>query len=90
MKTEEIIMIEYKFSELFTWSSGKPVEITGGNIPVYGSNGIIGYTDNAKYNNKIILGRVGAYCGSVEYCKDDFGVTCCHCCSRWSQSECFL
>lgn len=36
--------------------------------PVYGANGIIGYSD--KYNaneNTIIIGRVGAYCGSVHF-----------------------
>ena len=67
--------MEYKYSNIFTWSSGKPVELNDGSIPVYGSNGIIGYSDKAKYNNKIILGRVGAYCGSVEYCPDDFNAT---------------
>ena len=67
--------MEYKFSELFKWESGKPISISEGDIPVYGSNGIIGYTDKQKYNNKIILGRVGAYCGSVSYCKTDFNAT---------------
>ena len=65
----------YKFSDLFRWCSGKSITATYGDIPIYGSNGIIGYTDIAKYSNKIILGRVGAYCGSVEYCKDDFNAT---------------
>ena len=65
----------YRFDELFKWNSGKPVELSNGEIPVYGSNGIIGYTDNAKYCNKIILGRVGAYCGSVEYCCGEFNAT---------------
>lgn len=65
----------YKFSQLFSWSSGKPIIPNGGDIPVYGSNGIIGYTDKAKFNNKLILGRVGANCGSVEYCKTDFNAT---------------
>lgn len=67
--------MEYKFSEIFKWKSGKAVELKDGNIPVYGSNGIIGYTDISKYNNKIIVGRVGAYCGSVEYCEGDFNAT---------------
>lgn len=67
--------MEYKFSQLFTWSSGKPIIPTAGNVPIYGSNGIIGYTSTAKYKNRIILGRVGAYCGSVEYCPDDFNAT---------------
>lgn len=56
--------------------SGKPISANEhGTIPVYGSNGIIGYTDNSKYFNKIILGRVGAYCGSVEYCPTEFNAT---------------
>ena len=67
--------MEYHFSDLFSWTSGKPVTPTGGQIPVYGSNGIIGYASEAKYNNKIILGRVGAYCGSVAYCDSEFDAT---------------
>ena len=68
--------MEYKFSKLFSWTSGKPVSANEhGTIPIYGSNGIIGYTDNSKYFNKIILGRVGAYCGSVEYCPTEFNAT---------------
>ena len=67
--------MEYHFSDLFSWTSGKPITPTIGQIPVYGSNGIIGFTEKAKYHNKIILGRVGAYCGSVEYCPSDFNAT---------------
>ena len=68
--------MEYKFSKLYSWTSGKPTSANEhGTIPVYGSNGIIGYTDNSKYFNKIILGRVGAYCGSVEYCPTEFNAT---------------
>ena len=67
--------MEYKFAELFKWTSGKPISPSAGSIPVYGSNGIIGYTDIAKYENKIILGRVGAYCGSVAYCPSEFNAT---------------
>lgn len=66
----------YKFSELFEWSSGKPVDVSdNGQVPVYGSNGVIGYCDTEKYKDKIILGRVGAYCGSVEYCSNGFNAT---------------
>ena len=67
--------MEYKFAELFKWTSGKPISPSAGSIPIYGSNGIIGYTDIAKYENKIILGRVGAYCGSVAYCPSEFNAT---------------
>lgn len=65
----------YKFSELFKWTSGKPVIPTEGTVPIYGSNGIIGYTNETKYKNKIIIGRVGAYCGSVSYCPEEFNAT---------------
>lgn len=65
----------YKFSELFKWTSGKPIVPSCGEIPIYGSNGIIGYTDSARFENKVILGRVGAYCGSVTYCKGLFNAT---------------
>ncbi len=68
--------MEYKYSKIFKWTSGKPVQlIDGGIIPVYGSNGIIGFCNEAKYENRIILGRVGAYCGSVEYCNGSFNAT---------------
>lgn len=43
-----------------------------GKYPVFGSNGIIGFSEKFLYENKIILGRVGAYCGSVEYSKKKF------------------
>lgn len=67
--------MEYKFSELFKWKSGKPLQLSNEGYPVYGSNGIIGYCSESKFENKIILGRVGAYCGSVEYCKGEFNAT---------------
>ncbi|MGK0737668.1 restriction endonuclease subunit S [Yokenella regensburgei] len=43
-----------------------PLRTEDGEYPVYGSNGIIGYSN--EYNseeNTIIIGRVGSYCGSV-------------------------
>ena len=65
----------YHFSDLFTWTSGKPIILTEGRIPVYGSNGVIGYTCYSSHKNRIILGRVGAYCGSVAYCPTEFSAT---------------
>jgi type I restriction enzyme S subunit len=38
-----------------------------GKYPVYGGNGILDYADEFNYENIIIIGRVGAYCGSVYY-----------------------
>lgn len=59
--------------KIFKLSSGKmrPKEIflkrtPNFDIPIYGGNGILGYTD--KYlisNNTIVIGRVGEYCGAI-------------------------
>ena len=43
----------------------KPSNI--GHIPVYGGNGIIDNVSISNYENVNIIGRVGAYCGSVYY-----------------------
>lgn len=59
---------EYKLGEIISLGNGKvrPKEI--GNIPIYGGNGILGYCNNYNYKGEtIIIGRVGAYCGSVYY-----------------------
>ena len=52
------------FSRLRNGKSIKPH--ASGKYPVYGSNGVIGSTDEFMYEAAIILGRVGAYCGSVK------------------------
>jgi uncharacterized protein YwgA len=47
-----------------------------GNIPVYGGNGINGY--HSKFNidsKRIVIGRVGAYCGAVHITEDKGWVT---------------
>ena len=38
-----------------------------GEIPVFGSNGKIGNCDESNRDNTIIIGRVGSYCGSLQY-----------------------
>ena len=44
--------------------------------PVFGGNGIIGYTEQSNSDfETIILGRVGAYCGNVYYYKGKCWVT---------------
>lgn len=50
---------------LISFGNGKsrPSEI--GDIPVYGGNGIMSYTNQSNAENAVIIGRVGAYCGSV-------------------------
>ncbi len=41
---------------------------TQGIFPVYGGNGVNGYHDDFMFEErKVVLGRVGAYCGAVHY-----------------------
>lgn len=43
-----------------------------GTYPVFGGNGIVGYTENFNSNNTdIIIGRVGANCGNVRLVKNE-------------------
>ncbi len=53
--------------EIIQFKNGKKRPTAAGEVPVYGGNGILGYADSANYENCIIIGRVGAYCGSVYY-----------------------
>lgn len=59
--------------ELIQFRNGKSIK-PGGDGPyvVFGSNGVIGNSEKYLYSDAIILGRVGAYCGSVAYCPDAF------------------
>ncbi len=53
--------------------NGKSIKPGGaGEFPIYGSNGVIGGSDEYTEENGVILGRVGAYCGSVAYQRGKF------------------
>ena len=52
-------------SELISFGNGKSRPKTDGSIPVYGGNGVLSYTDQHNIENAVLIGRVGAYCGSV-------------------------
>lgn len=58
-----------ELGEVFKLKSGmtRPCDTSEfGNYPVYGGNGILGYTNEKNFNiETIIIGRVGEYCGSV-------------------------
>lgn len=54
-----------KLSKILQIKNGKIASIEGSLYPIYGGNGIIGFSDNYNYENVIIIGRVGANCGSV-------------------------
>lgn len=56
--------------DLITFANGKKRPKTIGNIPVYGGNGILAYTDKSNADNCVIIGRVGAYCGNTFLCLD--------------------
>jgi len=57
-----------QLGDILDFKNGKSIKPGGiGKYPVYGSNGIIGGCEEHKEQNGIILGRVGAYCGSVSY-----------------------
>ncbi len=64
--------------DIANFSNGKksPKRIEDASIPVYGANGIIGYSDKFNANeNTIIIGRVGSYCGSVYFSKNKSWIT---------------
>ncbi len=72
----------FKLGDFFTLTSGvtKPYdlhELQGCNDnPVFGGNGIIGYSKKALLNQKVlIIGRVGEKCGCVHYLKTPCWVT---------------
>ena len=51
--------------KLINFGNGKARPSSVGNIPVYGGNGVLSYTDCYNAENVVLIGRVGAYCGSV-------------------------
>ena len=55
---------------LLSFSNGKSSPERSDRLPhpVYGSNGIIGFSDETNSDpNTIVVGRVGSYCGSLHY-----------------------
>lgn len=62
-----------QLGDVIRFGNGKAIKPGGeGRYSVYGSNGIIGGCDDFRYENGVIIGRVGAYCGSVMYCPQKF------------------
>ncbi|WP_141047319.1 restriction endonuclease subunit S [Aliarcobacter cryaerophilus] len=59
---------ECKLGDILNFGNGKSRPKIEGDYPIYGGNGILGYANEFNYTDEtIILGRVGAYCGSVYY-----------------------
>ena len=70
------MMSEYRVYELAEvcsrLSSGKGIPASKvtpeGNYPVYGGNGLRGYTEQSNFSGDCaIIGRQGAFCGNVRY-----------------------
>lgn len=62
------------------FSSGKAIEASDirpvGNYPVFGGNGIRGFTDKSNFSGECaIIGRQGAYCGNVRYFRGEAYMT---------------
>jgi len=54
--------------DVIDFGNGKARPKAEGAYPVYGGNGILGYANESNYEGEtIVIGRVGAYCGSVYY-----------------------
>ena len=66
-------MIKAELQDIIEFSNGKSIKPGGtGLYPVYGANGVIGGSDAFNYENALVIGRVGAYCGAVERCDGRF------------------
>ncbi|WP_228446111.1 restriction endonuclease subunit S [Chryseobacterium gleum] len=64
-----------KLMDFVLIKNGKLKPSNSGNIPVYGGNGIIDYVDKSNHKNINIIGRVGAYCGSIYYDENNVWVS---------------
>ncbi len=69
---------ETNLGRLLSFANGRssPDRAEGLPYPVYGSNGVIGYANEANADGgSIIIGRVGSYCGSLYLSKQKCWVT---------------
>jgi len=62
-----------ELGDIFRFTNGKSVEYNeGGKYIAHGSNGPIGRTDDSNATaGSSVIGRVGEYCGSTAYLKED-------------------
>lgn len=65
-----------KLSKSLNTFSGKTATLEeNGQFVAYGSNGIIGNSKDWNHENCLIVGRVGAYCGSINFFRKRFWAT---------------
>lgn len=64
---------EFKLDDIIEFYNGKSIKaFEKGRYFVYGANGVIGKSDDYKFEDCLIIGRVGVYCGEIEYSKEKF------------------
>jgi len=59
----------------FQYGNGNTIEDIGGDYPIYGSNGIVGYTNKFNSEDAPVIGHIGAYAGIVNWADGKHFVT---------------
>jgi type I restriction enzyme S subunit len=59
----------------FQYGTGNTIPKTGGQYPVYGSNGIVGSHDEYNSEDAPVIGHIGAYAGIINWGKGKHFVT---------------
>lgn len=70
--------IRTTLGDIMSFTNGKasPLRHDGLPYPVYGANGIIGFSEKENASEcTIVIGRVGSYCGSIYFSKQKCWVT---------------
>lgn len=66
-----------KLSDLykFQYGTGNTIENIGGDFPIYGSNGTVGFTNIYNSEDAPVIGHIGAYAGIVNWASGKHFVT---------------
>lgn len=59
----------------FQYGTGNTIENIGGDYPIYGSNGPVGYTNTYNSEDAPVIGHIGAYAGIVNWASGKHFVT---------------
>lgn len=64
-----MIFEKRKLGDIYTfqYGTGNTIEDTGGDYPIYGSNGPVGFTDKYNSEDSPVIGHIGAYAGIVNW-----------------------
>ena len=72
-----MIFEKRKLGDIYTfqYGTGNTIEDTGGDYPIYGSNGPVGFTDKYNSEDSPVIGHIGAYAGIVNWAPGKHFVT---------------